>query len=79
MVSQGLIDESAARGIAGLLAEGEPPARAFAVNGVAEESLLRFLARELNLTFVELEQRTFSKEFLARFLPASCWTGYHAH
>ena len=67
MFDQGLIDESAARGIAGLLAEGEPPARAFAVNGVAEENLLRFLARELNLAFVELEHRTFSKEWLGRF------------
>jgi len=67
MLDQGLIDESAARGITGLLAEGEPPARAFAVNGIAEETLLRFLARELNLTFVELEHKTFSQEALARF------------
>ncbi len=67
MIDQGLIDESAARGITGLLAEGEPPARAFAVNGIAEETLLRFLARELHLAFVELEHRTFAKEFLARF------------
>jgi type II secretory ATPase GspE/PulE/Tfp pilus assembly ATPase PilB-like protein len=67
MVDQGLIDETAARGIAGLLAEGEPPARAFAVNGVAEETLLRFLAHELNLPYVELEHRAFSKESLARF------------
>ncbi|MBN1507839.1 MAG: type II secretion system ATPase GspE [Sedimentisphaerales bacterium] len=67
MVDKGLIDESAARGITGLLAEGEPPARAFAVNGVAEETLLRFLAHELRLPFVELEHRTFSKESLAKF------------
>jgi type II secretion system protein E len=67
MLDQGLIDESAARGIDGLLTEGQPPTRAFAVHGVAEEPLLRFLARELGLPFVELEHRTFSKEFLARF------------
>jgi general secretion pathway protein E/type IV pilus assembly protein PilB len=67
MMDQGLIDESTARGIGGLLAEGEPPARAFAACGVAEEPLLRFLAGELGWPFVELEKRTFSREFLARF------------
>ncbi|MCX5643165.1 MAG: type II secretion system ATPase GspE [Phycisphaerae bacterium] len=67
MVDQGLIDESAARGISGLLAEGEPPSRAFTACGVAADALLRFLARELGLAFVELEQQEFSKEFLAQF------------
>jgi general secretion pathway protein E/type IV pilus assembly protein PilB len=67
MVEQGLIDESAARGISGLLAEGEPPSRAFTTCGVADDVLLRFLAKELGLTFVELEQQEFSKEFLAQF------------
>ncbi len=67
MLDQGLIDESAARRISESLAQGEPPARAFATCGVADEPLLRFLARELGLTFVELEGRTFSREFLARF------------
>ncbi len=67
MLDQGLIDESAARGISGLLAEGEPPTRAFAVCGVADDRLLRFLARELGLAFVELEGRAFTREFLAQF------------
>jgi len=67
MVDQGLIDESAARGISGLLAEGEPPSRAFTTCGVADDVLLRFLAKELGLRFVELEQQEFSKEFLAQF------------
>ncbi|MBM4024855.1 MAG: type II secretion system protein GspE [Planctomycetes bacterium] len=67
MVDQGLIDESAARGISGLLAGGEPPSRAFAACGVADDALLPFLARELGLAFVELEQQEFSKEFLAQF------------
>lgn len=67
MLGQGLIDESVARGIDELLAEGEPPARAFAVSGISEESLLRFLSRELGFPFVELEGRTFSKEFLSQF------------
>jgi len=67
MVDQGLIDESVARGISGLLAEGEPPSRAFTTCGVAEDALLPFLARELGLAFVEIEQQEFSKEFLAPF------------
>ncbi|MGE5295886.1 MAG: type II/IV secretion system protein, partial [Solirubrobacterales bacterium] len=67
MLDQGLIDESAARGISGLLSKGEPPARAFTLCGVAEEPLLRFLARELGLSFIELESREFTREFLARF------------
>jgi general secretion pathway protein E/type IV pilus assembly protein PilB len=67
MVDQGLIDESAARGISGLLAGGEPPSRAFTTCGVTDDVLLRFLAKELGLTFVELEQQEFSKEFLAQF------------
>jgi general secretion pathway protein E len=67
MLEQGLIDEPGARAIRELLAQGEPPSRAFAVGGLAEESLLRFLSRELGLAYVELEQRTFRREFLAQF------------
>jgi type II secretion system protein E len=67
MFEQGLIDEPVARGIRELLAKGEPPSRAFAAGGLAEEPLLRFLARELGFVYVELEQRTFTKEFLAQF------------
>ena len=67
MLDQGLIDEASARGICGLLAKGEPPARAFAICGVAEEPLLQFLAQELGLPFIELGQHTFSREFLSQF------------
>jgi type II secretion system protein E len=67
MFEQGLVDEAAARGIRGLLAQGEPPGRAFAAGGLAEEALLRFLSRELGFAYVELEQRTFTKDFLAQF------------
>ncbi len=67
MVDQGLIDESVARGISGLLAEGEPPSRAFATCGVGDDALLQFLARELGLTFVDIEKQEFPKEFLAQF------------
>ncbi|UCG47775.1 MAG: type II/IV secretion system protein [Phycisphaerales bacterium] len=67
MVERGVIDESAARGISGLLASGEPPTRAFAACGLAEESLLGFWTREFGYPYVDLEQRSFSKGFLARF------------
>jgi general secretion pathway protein E/type IV pilus assembly protein PilB len=67
MVEQDVIDEAAARGIRDLLARGEPPARAFAAGGVAEEPLLRFLSRELGFLYVELEQQTLCKEFLSQF------------
>jgi general secretion pathway protein E/type IV pilus assembly protein PilB len=67
MVRQGLIEESAARGIRGLLASGEPPTHAFAACGLAEEPLLRFWAGEFGYPYVELEQRSFSKDFLSQF------------
>ena len=67
MVQEELIDESAAQGISGLLASGEPPTRAFGACGLAEEPLLRFWTREFGYPYVELEQRSFSKKFLAQF------------
>ncbi|MDY0356242.1 MAG: type II secretion system ATPase GspE [Sedimentisphaerales bacterium] len=67
MVKQGLIDETAARGILGLLAAGEPPTRAFAACGLAEEPLLRFWSRQFDCPYVEMDKCVFSKEFLARF------------
>jgi type II secretion system protein E len=67
MLQRGLIDEAAARGITGMLAAGEAPARAFAASGVTEEELLAFWTREFNVPHVDLEKRSFSKEFLARF------------
>lgn len=67
MVQEGLIEESAARGIYGSLAKGEPPGRVFAAAGVAEEELLRFLAREFQCPYVELEKCSFSKKFLSQF------------
>jgi len=67
MVEQGLIDDSAARGVLGLLAKGELPTRAFLASGLAEDTLLRFLSREFQCTYVELDKCSFSKEFLAQF------------
>ena len=67
MIQQGLIDEPAARGINGLLASGEPPTRAFAACGLGEESLIRFWTQEFGYPYVDLEQCSFSKAFLAQF------------
>jgi general secretion pathway protein E len=67
MLQRGLIDEAAARGITGMLASGEAPARAFAACGLAEEKLLQFWAREFNSPVVDVEKYAFTKEFLARF------------
>ena len=67
MVEQGLIDESAARGVLGLLAKGELPTRALLASGLAEDALLRFLAHEFQCPYVELDKCSFSKEFLAQF------------
>ena len=67
MIEQGLIDESAARGVLGLLAKGELPIRALLASGLAEDKLLRFLACEFQCPYVELDKCSFSKEFLAQF------------
>jgi len=67
MLEQGLIDEAVARDVSDLLAKGEPPTRAFAACGLAEERVLQFLSEELALPYVELEQQSFSKKFLAQF------------
>ena len=67
MVQEGLIDETTARGIYGLLAKGETPVRAFTACGLDEEQWLRFLAREFRCPYVELEEHAFSKKFLSQF------------
>jgi len=67
MVEQGLIDESTARGVLGLLAKGELLTRALLTSGLAEDVLLRFLSKEFQYPYVELDKCTFSKKFLAQF------------
>jgi len=67
MVEQGLIDDSAARVVLGLLAKGEPLTRALLTSGLAEDALLRFLADEFQYPYIELNKCSFSKEFLAQF------------
>ncbi|UCE48234.1 MAG: hypothetical protein JSW47_21870, partial [Phycisphaerales bacterium] len=67
MVQEGLIDEVAARGLSALLASGERPARAFAACGLAEEPLLKFWTKQFGYPYVELEQCSFSRQFLGQF------------
>lgn len=67
MFQEGLIDEPTARGLNGLLASGERPARAFAACGLDEEPLLQFWAKQFGYPYMELERCSFSRQFLARF------------
>ena len=73
MVEQGLIDESAARGVLGLLAKGELPTRAFLASGLAEDAMLRFLASSNAPTWNSINAR-FQRSFLPSFLLAFFWT-----
>ena len=50
-----------------MLAAGEPPTRAFAACGLAEEALLRFWSSQFDCPYVEMDKCAFSKEFLSRF------------
>jgi type II secretion system protein E len=67
MVREGLIDEAAAKGVRASLSRGERPTRAFMTVGLAEEEMLRFLAREFRCPYVELDKCSFPKKFLAQF------------
>ncbi len=67
MVEQGLIDDATAREVNGLLTTGEPPTRAFAACGLADEALLRFWSEQFDWPYVELEEGSFGKAFLAKF------------
>jgi len=67
MLKEGLIDKATAQEVQLSLSEGEHPARAFAITGLAEDALLRFLAKEFQCPYMELEQCSFTKKFLAQF------------
>ena len=54
MVQEGLIEESEARGIHGLLAKGEPRGRAGESAGLEEEEFKGIMAREIQRPEVEI-------------------------
>src|SRR4051812_39736294 len=71
MRDKGLLDEAAATRAQSLLAEGRPLEDAvLAADGLAEETVLRFLAQQFDVPYVDaetLEKTTPGKEFLATF------------
>ncbi|MFC1766806.1 GspE/PulE family protein [Planctomycetota bacterium] len=67
LVKKGLLDEPAALGVRTRMADGASLREALALGGMAEEQLLRFLAQELGMSYVELEEVQANKEFLKQF------------
>jgi len=68
MVEEGLLDNQAARRVGALKAGGTPLDEALlSAAGLPEEELLRYLAGELSVPYVELEQCRPTKDFLSQF------------
>ncbi|HEV8291743.1 MAG TPA: ATPase, T2SS/T4P/T4SS family, partial [Tepidisphaeraceae bacterium] len=67
-MSEGLLDESGAKRVRTLLAEGKPLDEAIlAADGVGEDKMLRLLGQVFDVPYVDLEPLTLSKEFLTKF------------
>jgi general secretion pathway protein E/type IV pilus assembly protein PilB len=68
MVSQGLLDEAAARRVRASLAEGRPLEEAvLSADGVTEEKLLRFLAQAFDVPYLDLDKLELTREFLRAY------------
>ncbi|HUS92572.1 MAG TPA: type II secretion system ATPase GspE [Phycisphaerae bacterium] len=68
MLREGLLTEEAAGDVEALTASGRPLDEALlSASGLEEEPLLRYLAKEFGVPYVELETSAPSKEFLGRF------------
>jgi len=68
MVEEGLLDDQAAERISALRAAGMPLDEALlAGSSLPEEKLLRYLAKELGVPWVDLEQHHPPKDFLSQF------------
>ncbi len=67
LVKKGLLDEPAALGVRTRMADGASLREALAQGGMAEDRLLRFLAEELGMSFVDVEKEEITKEFLQQF------------
>lgn len=62
-----VLDREVARQVREQLSQGSSLGQALHLAGVGEEKPLRFISSELGLAYIELEGRTFGKEFLAKF------------
>jgi len=68
LLDVGLIDQSAASDVESLVATGSPLDEALlAASGIEEEVLLRFLATEFVVPYIDLETSPPDKEFLSQF------------
>ncbi|HEV7299342.1 MAG TPA: GspE/PulE family protein [Tepidisphaeraceae bacterium] len=68
MFRRGLLDADARDRAAGAIDTGKPLEEAvLSADGVTEEVMLRFLADSLELPYIDVEQQTPTKEFLAAF------------
>jgi general secretion pathway protein E len=68
MLREGLLTEQAAGDVEALAAEGRPLDEALlSASGLDEEVLLRYLAEEFHVPYVDLEASPPDKEFLAKF------------
>src|SRR5215212_3743611 len=77
MISEGLLDDSAAQRVRSMLAEGKQLDEAIlAADGVAEDKMLRLLGSVFDVPYIDLEQLTLSKEFLTKF-PARLLIQHH--
>jgi len=77
MTRQGLLDEQTAKNVESLAAAGKPLDEALlAAGGLEEETLLRYLAEEFHVPYVDLEATPPDRDFLARF-PARILMAHH--
>ena len=68
IVREGLLDEQGVARLKDLVAQGRPLDDALReADGVPEDKLLRFLAKEMLVPYIELEEFTPPKDLLARF------------
>ncbi len=68
MRETGMLDETSARQVQGALAEGKPLDEALlSASGLPEDQLLRCLAEEFHVPYVDLEAHPPQKEFVAQF------------
>ena len=76
MLGKGLLTQKAAQDVEALAAAGRPLDEALlAAGGLEEEALLRYLAQEFHVPYVDLDAAAPDREFLARF-PARILMGH---
>ncbi len=68
MLKDGLLTDQSASRVRSLMADGQQPEEAvLGADGVAEESLLKFLSKTYDVPMVELDKIELPKDFIAKF------------